>query len=321
MSTDYAVRRGVAAHGADLPERARHARQPHVSVRRVRQPCRRRWFARAIAAAGSRSAGDVRRGQPAAAVRQSSAHLRRQRQSRSRIPTPSGVTHFTWDARNRLINLTGPARPAPSPTTRWGAGRSKDINGRRTQFAYDGLDFIAETASTARRSRISGASSSTRRWSATGSKLRRRRTRQHGSADDPAGALATQYTYEPFGTTVMIGAPTDNPVQYTGRENDDTGLYHYRTRYFQSGAAPVHCRGSAAVRRRRSRLLFLCIQPPPRRDGSYRSDRLVFRPRGQRRRACGQKRTVRKPCTLRRGFGTNVLCDWSGGRGSWLCSR
>ncbi len=29
-----------------------------------------------------------------------------------------------------------------------------------------------------------------------------------------------------------IGAPSENRSQYTGRENDGTGLYYYRTRYY-----------------------------------------------------------------------------------------
>jgi len=30
----------------------------------------------------------------------------------------------------------------------------------------------------------------------------------------------------------MTGETSDNPFQYTARENDGTGLYYYRTRYF-----------------------------------------------------------------------------------------
>jgi hypothetical protein len=43
--------------------------------------------------------------------------------------------------------------------------------------------------------------------------------------------LQTQYTYEPFGGTTVVGGPTSNPFQYTGREIDSAGLYFYRARY------------------------------------------------------------------------------------------
>jgi RHS repeat-associated protein len=49
---------------------------------------------------------------------------------------------------------------------------------------------------------------------------------------DSTGTLQTQYTYEPFGNTTVAGATSTNPLQYTGRENDGTGLYYYRARYY-----------------------------------------------------------------------------------------
>jgi RHS repeat-associated protein len=41
-----------------------------------------------------------------------------------------------------------------------------------------------------------------------------------------------QYTYEPFGNTTVSGASSTKLFQYTGRENDGTGLYYYRARYY-----------------------------------------------------------------------------------------
>jgi len=48
---------------------------------------------------------------------------------------------------------------------------------------------------------------------------------------NPAGGLATSYTYDPFGNTTIAGSST-NPFQFTGRENDGTGLYYNRARYY-----------------------------------------------------------------------------------------
>jgi RHS repeat-associated protein len=50
----------------------------------------------------------------------------------------------------------------------------------------------------------------------------------------PTTPAQTQYTYEPFGT-VTISGPKANAFQYTGRENDGTGLYYYRARYYHPG--------------------------------------------------------------------------------------
>jgi RHS repeat-associated protein len=49
---------------------------------------------------------------------------------------------------------------------------------------------------------------------------------------DGAGAVQTEYTYAPLGETTVSGAASGNPYQFTGRENDGTGLYYYRARYY-----------------------------------------------------------------------------------------
>ena len=48
---------------------------------------------------------------------------------------------------------------------------------------------------------------------------------------DQTGAVQTRYRYDPFGNTMVTGTST-NPFQYTGRENDGTGLMFYRARYY-----------------------------------------------------------------------------------------
>jgi len=51
---------------------------------------------------------------------------------------------------------------------------------------------------------------------------------------DQAGASVVQYTYDPFGNTQSTNPAFSNPFQYTGRENDGTGLYYYRARYYST---------------------------------------------------------------------------------------
>lgn len=47
-----------------------------------------------------------------------------------------------------------------------------------------------------------------------------------------SGSIATSYTYTPFGKITVSGSSNGNPFQFTGRENDGTGLYYYRARYY-----------------------------------------------------------------------------------------
>src|SRR5581483_4980655 len=46
------------------------------------------------------------------------------------------------------------------------------------------------------------------------------------------GAIATSYGYEPFGATAASGAASSNSHRFTGREQDPTGLYYLRHRYY-----------------------------------------------------------------------------------------
>lgn len=50
---------------------------------------------------------------------------------------------------------------------------------------------------------------------------------------DANGNLATNYTYDPFGNVSSSDAPNTNSFQFTGRENDNGGLYFYRARYYK----------------------------------------------------------------------------------------
>ena len=52
---------------------------------------------------------------------------------------------------------------------------------------------------------------------------------------DAGGAAVASYSYEPFGRSEVAGSSSANVFQYTGRENDGTGLYYYRARYYHPG--------------------------------------------------------------------------------------
>lgn len=44
--------------------------------------------------------------------------------------------------------------------------------------------------------------------------------------------IQTSYGYDSYGVTQTAGAASTNTFQFTGRENDGTGLYDYRNRYY-----------------------------------------------------------------------------------------
>jgi RHS repeat-associated protein len=51
---------------------------------------------------------------------------------------------------------------------------------------------------------------------------------------DASGAIQTEHRYGPFGETLASGQADENPFQFTGREDDGTGLYYYRFRYYHT---------------------------------------------------------------------------------------
>jgi RHS repeat-associated protein len=56
-----------------------------------------------------------------------------------------------------------------------------------------------------------------------------------------SGSVQTEYTYEPFGKTSASGTASSNTSQFTARENDGTGLYYYRARYYSPSLQRFIC--------------------------------------------------------------------------------
>ncbi|MBI1821017.1 MAG: IPT/TIG domain-containing protein [Nitrospirae bacterium] len=146
----------------------------------------------------------------------------------------NGTTNYTWDSRNRLIGVNGPSASASFVYDALGRRISKIINGVRKDYQYDGNDIIAEVGG--------GAVSANylRSLKVDEPFIRQSSGNEFYHADalgsimaltDASGVISTSYAYEPFGKTTPTGA-SSNPFQFTGRENDGTGLYYYRARYY-----------------------------------------------------------------------------------------
>ena len=120
----------------------------------------------------------------------------------------------------------------------FGRRTGKTVSGTETRFLYDGLNPVQELTGTPptpiTNSLAGGVDDVFIRTDAAGA--RNFLADALGSTlalTDPAGSVLARYTYEPFGTTTVTGSAF-SPYQYTGRENDGTGLYYYRARYYNS---------------------------------------------------------------------------------------
>ena len=151
--------------------------------------------------------------------------------------TGDGTNTYAWDARNHLTGITRGVT-ASFVYDAFGRRMSKNIGGFVTQFLYDGLNPVQE---------LDGANPANVTANLlTGLKIDEYFTRadSNGAMNfltdalrstlalaDSSGAINTSYTYEPFGNTT-VGGSNPNSYQFTRRENDGTGLYFYRARYY-----------------------------------------------------------------------------------------
>jgi RHS repeat-associated protein len=149
--------------------------------------------------------------------------------------TSDGTRSYAWNARNELISLSGPIAASFGYDAR-GRRRSKTIGGMTTQFVYDVVNTVQELAGDSpvanfltglsideTFTRTDAGGTNTMLSDVPGSTL---------ALTNSSGTVQTSYSYEPFGRTNLSGATTTNAAQFTGRENDSTGLYFYRARLY-----------------------------------------------------------------------------------------
>jgi len=146
-----------------------------------------------------------------------------------------GINNYGWNVRNQLVAVSGPSVAATFEYDALGRRIGKGINGAMVNFLYDRQNVVQEQVGGAATTNIltGGVDEVFTRTDATGSMIPLADTLGSTLAlTDNAGTLQTQYTYEPFGQTSGSGLGSSNTQQYIGRENDGTGLYYYRSRYY-----------------------------------------------------------------------------------------
>jgi RHS repeat-associated protein len=149
--------------------------------------------------------------------------------------TSDGVNSYTWNARDQLVSISGSGLSAGFQYDAVGRRSSKTVNSVTTGFLYDGDNIVQEQSGGSATANILGggldeffgrtesSGTTTPLVDPLGSPI---------ALADSSGVVQTQYTYDPFGSTSVSGTSGSNPSQYTGRENDGTGLYYYRARYY-----------------------------------------------------------------------------------------
>jgi RHS repeat-associated protein len=147
----------------------------------------------------------------------------------------SGITTYTWDSRNRLAQISSPTTMATFEYDGLDRRVGKTVNGSTSQYIYDGAQAIGEIANGQQAALLTGLQLDEviARYSSTGTKtyLTDALRSVIAQANDQQ-AVQNFYSYTPYGEARALGSDEGNAVQYTGRENDRSGLYFYRARYY-----------------------------------------------------------------------------------------
>jgi RHS repeat-associated protein len=156
----------------------------------------------------------------------------------------TGTTNYTWDFENRLTSVTLPGSGGTVSFKYDPFGRRiyKSSSSGTSIYAYDGDDLTEETSATgaivARYTQgphIDEPLAMLR--SATTSYYQADGLGSITSLTNSSGAVASNYTYDSFGSIIATSGSLTNSLRYTGREFDtETNVYYYRARYYDAAA-------------------------------------------------------------------------------------
>ncbi|WP_332748389.1 RHS repeat-associated core domain-containing protein, partial [Hydrogenophaga sp.] len=160
------------------------------------------------------------------------------------------LTIYTWDGNNRLTQITQPGLTASFSYDAFGrriqSSITKGGSTSTVQYLYEGLQSLGEIRDgKLSRRLLTGlaldetiarmAINTSGNKDTAASRVYMTDTLNSVIAqlnDEDSANVANSYAYNPYGVSQTIGPDaTGNPIQYTSRENDGTGLYYYRNRY------------------------------------------------------------------------------------------
>jgi len=132
------------------------------------------------------------------------------------------------------VSLVGTGFTASFPYDASGRRVSKTLNGKTQTYLYDGADIIQESGSK-NATYTQGAGIDEPLLRKAGNQ------REYYLADalgsivglmDESASITTSCSYSPYGKKATAGFASDSPYGFTAREDDGTGLYFYRARYY-----------------------------------------------------------------------------------------
>jgi RHS repeat-associated protein len=148
--------------------------------------------------------------------------------------TGDGTNTYTWNARNQLASISGPIAGS-FVYDAFGRRQRTTVDGVITDVVYDGLNPVRQAVGATTVNLLTGLGIDEYLTRTDASSTRELLSDALGptlTLTDSSGTLQTEYSYEPFGAVAASGSSSANEFRYTGREDDGTGLYYYRARYY-----------------------------------------------------------------------------------------
>lgn len=143
-----------------------------------------------------------------------------------------GTNTYVWNGRNQLASMNMSAQSFQYDP--FGRRAAKTILSVTTNYLYDGVNPVQELAgSTVTANLVTGAVDEyfQRTDSSGAANFLTDALGSSVALTNSTGSNLAQYTYDPFGNSTITGTSTST-YQFTGRENDGTGAYFYRNRYY-----------------------------------------------------------------------------------------
>ena len=154
---------------------------------------------------------------------------------KAQVADPTDVTTYIWDSQNRLTGISAPGVNAAFEYDALGRRVARTVNGVSTAYLYDGVQAIAETKAGVTSTLLTGLEIDEMIARYTGASQRAYLTDALGSVIAQSRAdqsIQNWYGYSPYGQAIPTTDDEGNDIEYTARENDGTGLYYYRARYY-----------------------------------------------------------------------------------------
>ena len=164
--------------------------------------------------------------------------------------TSDATSSYTYNDRNQLTGLTQGSNTWSYAYDPFARRTTKTKNTTATSYLYQGENPLTETTAGSTAELLNGPGLDERYARTTTAGTSTYLTDQQGSTIALAassGAPTTEYTYSPFGETTSTGTTSNNPYQYTGRDNEENGLQNNRNRYYNPTTARFTSQDPAGI--------------------------------------------------------------------------